>query len=60
MISAIISAGNISIDANDQTGHTALHHACIIGNHDAVTSLLQAGANPNARDADDLTPLYVS
>jgi len=47
-------AGNSSTNA---PGHTALMAAAETGNRDLVESLLKAGANPNARDKNGITPL---
>jgi ankyrin repeat protein len=40
-----------------QYGYSVLHIACRAGNHEAVTALLRAGADPNARDVFQMTPL---
>ena len=46
-----------SVRARDHAGNTALHMAAL--NHDlaAVNALLEAGAEPDARNAEDATPL---
>ena len=37
---------------------TPLHRAALEGNLDAITTLLNAGANPNARNKDGITSLH--
>ena len=41
-------------------GNTALHLACSEGHDDIARALLQAGADPNARDAKGRCPAHVS
>jgi ankyrin repeat protein len=42
------------------SGETALHLACHAGLSHQVACLLQAGANPHARDHDLHTPLHLA
>jgi hypothetical protein len=56
-----ITNGDNNIDWNqlDQYhGYTALHYAVRANHVSAMHSLLEAGANPNAPDQDDRTPMY--
>jgi hypothetical protein len=46
-----------SIDATDDHGRTALHWASMEGAWHSVQALLAAGASPNLRDHDGLSPL---
>jgi Meckel syndrome type 1 protein len=48
------------IDARDAGGHTALMLAVLRGHGEAVNALLAAGADPNATDARDVTPLQAA
>lgn len=45
------------VGATDDSGKTPLHRACVHGAHDCVRDLLEAGADPNAQDSNDRTPL---
>ncbi|MDY0023209.1 ankyrin repeat domain-containing protein, partial [Arenimonas caeni] len=45
------------VDARGRGQRTALHVACAAGNAEIAGCLLDAGADRNARDADDMTPL---
>ena len=45
-------------DQQDSHGRTALHDACRSGRPESVALLLKAGANPNARDNSQYTPLH--
>ena len=44
--------------ADDQYGNTPLHKAVVIENLEAISDLLAAGADLEARDQDGLTPLH--
>ncbi len=52
------------INAKDRTGRTLLHHwaytggQIVMGNHERIGRLIDAGANVNARDRDLETPLH--
>jgi ankyrin repeat protein len=50
----------VSIDARDASGRTALMLAVIHGHSDAVDALLARGADPNAADARGTTPLQTA
>jgi ankyrin repeat protein len=43
---------------NDKGGKTALHRAATYGHLDVAVELIEAGADPNARDAGLRTPLH--
>lgn len=47
-------------NAKDEKGQTALHRAAAIGNRAAVAKLLDAGADIEARDNEDRTPILVA
>lgn len=53
-------ASGASIDAVDELGDTALHHAVRNDRHTAVAVLLKAGADPDLRNDVDVTPLMMS
>jgi hypothetical protein len=47
------------IDAQDESGKTALHYACVSRSSQAVTSLVKAGANVDIRfEPHDMTPCH--
>mmetsp|Transcript_698 Transcript_698/g.1667 ORF Transcript_698/g.1667 Transcript_698/m.1667 type:complete len:209 (+) Transcript_698:34-660(+) len=57
-IRALLDSG-VYVDATDgEYNQTALHYAAREGRRDAVDTLLVAGANPNARNADYRTPMH--
>jgi hypothetical protein len=45
------------VDAKDQLGTTPLHYAALYGNAESVRILLDRGADPNARNKSEATPL---
>ena len=57
VIEAIISDG-ADINAINKSNETALMKACWMGNEDAISVLLNAGADPNIAHADGNTCLY--
>jgi len=57
LLESAIRAGG-DVDERDRFGRTALHHATIQGDDQAVAILLQVRADVAARDRDDWTPLH--
>uniref|UniRef100_A0A7S2K781 PH domain-containing protein n=1 Tax=Leptocylindrus danicus TaxID=163516 RepID=A0A7S2K781_9STRA len=51
-------ANSASINKGDSSGYTALHYAAMYGNDECLTVLLDAGADPNALDIFNKTPLH--
>ena len=51
---------NISPDATNDQGETALLHGSYYGREKAVSILLQANANPNLQTDDDATPIFMA
>lgn len=49
-----------SIDLSDKFGKTALHFAAQAGHAQASSALIECGANPDARDCKDNTPLMLA
>lgn len=49
-----------NIEATDLIGNTALHYAAAFGLRVMVSRLLEMGAQKNAINADDSTPLHVA
>lgn len=56
MIEYLISKG-LDVNAQDCYGMTPLHYAMRSKNVEAIIALLNAGANPNIPNQDNLTPL---
>ena len=54
----LLAAGPDAIDHTDLDGYTALHWAADSGHLTVATELLDQGANPNARDHNDLAPIH--
>ena len=52
-------ASGISVDSTNADGSTPLHLAAEYGNSDVVILLLNMGANPNAKNFLDQTPLHL-
>lgn len=48
------------IDVRTAKGHTPLHYACMLNQQDNVRLLLNRGADPVARDEDEMTPLLLA
>ena len=44
----------------DYDGNSALHYACIHCNFDIAAVLLKAGADPNIKNLDNLSPAYIA
>lgn len=54
----LLVAAGADLEAVDRTGHTALARAALFGHADAVSFLLESGADPNAHaEPNDQTPL---
>ena len=45
------------VDARGRLNRSALHVACLAGNHEIAQALIEAGADVNARDEHGITPL---
>lgn len=57
-IAMISTLGKAGTDLNVLSdGKTALRRAAAAGQEDIVTALLEAGADPNVKNADEMSPL---
>ncbi len=52
------SGADVNVRADDVDGAAPLHWAAFFNNHDMVVLLVEAGADVNALDAHNSTPLY--
>ncbi|CAB0029932.1 unnamed protein product [Trichogramma brassicae] len=50
---------DVEVDAKNDGGQTALHHAMYRGHKKLTATLLKNGADPNVVDTNDYTPLHV-
>ncbi|CAL1532674.1 unnamed protein product, partial [Lymnaea stagnalis] len=53
-------SGGAHLDFRNKQGLTPLHRGAIVGNAEAIRTMLDLGASPDCKDARDLTPLYYS
>ncbi|KAL8583265.1 hypothetical protein ACOMHN_043100 [Nucella lapillus] len=53
-------SGGAHIDFRNRSGLTAIHRAAIVGNAEAIKTLLDLGSSPDFKDGRGLTPLYYS
>eukprot|EP00035_Acanthoeca_spectabilis_P038121 m.50301 g.50301 ORF g.50301 m.50301 type:complete len:308 (+) comp9004_c0_seq2:175-1098(+) len=60
VVQLLLQQPNLSLDAADADGMTALHYAVTVGSVETVRALLVAGANPTLADADGVTPLTMA
>lgn len=59
-VRAFLRTGKVELDARDETGSTALHHAAAQGHVEIARLLLESGASIDARNAEGLTPLEMA
>jgi len=60
MMTAITLEGRININYRDREGKTALHHAAELSSLEKATLLVENGANLEARDNEEQTPLLLA
>jgi hypothetical protein len=56
----VLDTGKAHLEDTDILGHTALHHVAWQCDEGLVTLLADLGADVNARDANDRTPLHAA
>ncbi|MDX1512782.1 MAG: ankyrin repeat domain-containing protein [Gammaproteobacteria bacterium] len=59
-VAVFLENGDIRLDAVDETGSTALHHAAAEGHLEIARLLLNKGATLRATNAEGLTPLAIA
>ena len=59
-VRALTSSGKVNLDAVDESGFTALHHAAARGHVEIARLLLDNGADIGARSRERLTPVEVA
>lgn len=59
-VSALLEKNRKQIDATDDNGWTSLHHACNQNSAQMVRLLLMYGADMNARNSSNETPLEIA
>jgi hypothetical protein len=52
-----VASNPATVNLHDSLGVTPLHYAALYGSVDSVRILLKYGANPNAKNSADATPL---
>ena len=58
---SLLQEEGVEIDARDETHQrTALHWACDRGNMELAMALVDRGADVDARDVDQMTPLHAA
>ena len=50
----------LDVNTEDSEGSTPLHWACFCNSHKIINFLIALGANVNARDVNDQTPLHIA
>ena len=60
MVNALLLAHDIEKDKMDEHKNTPMHTACVSGEKDVVSTLINAGANIMEVNDDKMTPLHVA
>lgn len=58
VVKKILSENKSCVNIADTQGRTALHLACVLGQHAIALELINAGADINARDKESNTPIH--
>ena len=48
------------MEASDKNDQTVLHYAAYFGNVSVLSTLLEAGAEPDAKDQEERCPLHIA
>jgi ankyrin repeat protein/beta-lactamase regulating signal transducer with metallopeptidase domain len=56
-VRSLISQG-ADVNTQEELGFTPLHLAALLGNQKIINILIDEGANPNIKIADEITPIY--
>ena len=54
----LVSCGLVEVNCQNESGKTPLHYA-LMGTHEATKTLLDLGADPNKKDKQGRTPLFL-
>jgi len=57
VVRALVTVEELDLNARDDQGATALHHAASVGASDIIELLLTSGADPDIKDYKELTAL---
>ncbi|RKO95312.1 hypothetical protein CXG81DRAFT_3333, partial [Caulochytrium protostelioides] len=57
MLPSLVLPADLSAPRTDAAGATPLHWACLNGQTEMVQALVEAGAEPNLKDAHGRTPM---
>jgi ankyrin repeat protein len=60
VVRVLLRDASIDVNARNELGATALHYAAALGDPEMVRSLLHKGADADARDVGDRTPLTMA
>lgn len=60
VVRELLAIRAIALDARDEAGNTALHHAAVQGSVEIARRLLARGADPNWKDGKQRTPAEVA
>ena len=58
---SVLQRGGVNtLEASDKNDQTVLHYAAYFGNVSVLSTLLEAGAAPDAKDQEERCPLHIA